>query len=498
MHLADPGRGQGSEVAPTRSSPPITRPGSTGAWQSLALRWVAVLAAAVAIASLSPPAGVTVQSWRLLAIFAATILGLILQPLPAGAMVLIGVTALAFLGVLTPAQALAGWADPIVWLVLAAFAISRGMIKTGLGRRIALVFIRVIGGTSLGLGYALAATDATLAMVIPSNGARAGGIVFPITKSLAESYDSRPGPTASRLGSFLMTVAYHSDVIICAMFLTGQASNVLIAGFAKQVTGIELTYTRWALGAAVPGIVSLLVLPLLLRRICPPEITRTPGASAFAAGELRRLGAMSSREKVMLLVFAAVIALWMTTTWHRIDYTVIALAGVSTLLVTGVLAWEDVLTDRPAWDVFVWYGGMVLMARMLGETGITKWFAQSVGGIATGWPWWSTLAILLVIYFYSHYAFASITAHASAMYIPFLTIILAAGAPPLPAALSLACYSNLDAALTHYGTTPAPIYFGAGYLNQRTWWKVGLLVSFMTIPVWAITGIMWWKLLGWW
>ncbi len=82
--------------------------------------------------------------------------------------------------------------------------------------------------------------------------------------------------------------------------------------------------------------------------------------------------------------------------------------------------------------------------------------------------------MLLLIYFYAHYGFASITAHATAMYTPFLVVILAAGAPPYLAVLSLAYFSNLDASLTHYGTTPAPIYFGAGYVKQRTWWLLGL------------------------
>ncbi len=63
------------------------------------------------------------------------------------------------------------------------------------------------------------------------------------------------------------------------------------------------------------------------------------------------------------------------------------------------------------------------------------------------------------------------------MYIPFLLVILAAGAPTYLAVLSLAYLSNLSASLTHYGTTPAPIWFGAGYVKQRTWWKLGLLTS---------------------
>ena len=121
------------------------------------------------------------------------------------------------------------------------------------------------------------------------------------------------------------------------------------------------------------------------------------------------------------------------------------------------------------------------MAEALGQTGITEKFAEASASLTTGWKWWLALASLLLIYFYAHYVFASITAHVTAMYIPFLIVILAAGAPPYLAVLSLAYFSNLGAALTHYGTTPAPIYFGAGYTTQRTWWWLGLITSLVTI-----------------
>jgi divalent anion:Na+ symporter, DASS family len=462
------------------------------------VRWGVVLAVALAILLVPVPSGITPQSWLLLAIFAATITGAIVRPLPGGAVVLLGVSAIAITGVLPVNQALAGYADPIVWLVLAAFFISRGMIKTGLGRRIAFLFIRAIGRHSMGLGYALISTDMILATVIPSNAARSGGIIFPVAKSLAEAYESRPGPTAGRLGAFLMPLLYQADVIICAMFLTGQASNVLIAKFAQQVTGIELTYSHWIVAAIVPGVLSLLAVPLLLYRVFPPEIKHTPRAAELAAIELKLMGRMKWGERLMLVVFVLVAALWMTTALHGINYAVVALMGICVLLLSGVLTWEDVISEHAAWDVFIWYGGLVRMAEALGETGITKRFAEAAAGLAAGWIWWAALALLLVVYFYAHYGFASITAHVTAMYIPFLTVILAAGAPPHLAVLSLAYFSNLDASLTHFGTTPAPIYFGADYVTQRKWWWLGLLASLVNIPIWVIFGFAWWKLLKLW
>lgn len=482
-------------------------------WRGQLIRWGAVLLTAVIVLLIPHPSEITPQSWRLLAIFVATIVGMIVQPLPGGAMVLLGVTAIILTRVMPvkPAligtgnietlrikEALGGYADPVVWLVLAAFFMSRGMIKTGLGRRIAFLFIRALGRRSLGLGYALVATDVLLGTFIPSTGARSGGIIFPIAKSLAEAYDSHPGPSARRLGAFLMTMLYQCEVIICAMFLTGQASNPAIAKFAGQLTGMDLSYTRWMLGAIVPGLISLAVVPLLIYRLFPPEIKRTPMASEMAAKALAEMGPMSRGERLMLLVFALVALLWMTTALHGIDYAVVALIGISVLLLTGVLDWADLLSERSAWDVFIWYGGLIRMAEALGESGITKQFADATAGLITGWSWWGALLVLLLVYFYAHYGFASITAHATAMYLPFLTVILAAGAPPFAAAVLLAYCSNLMAGLTHYGTTPGPIYFGAGYVKQQTWWWLGFLASVPNILIWATVGFLWWKLLGWW
>ncbi len=467
-------------------------------FRSRLLRWGIVLFVAAAILLIPVPTGITPQSWRLLAIFAATITGSIVRPIPGAAVVLLGVTALPVFRVLTINEALTGYADPVVWLVLAAFFISRGMIKTGLGRRIAFLFIKAIGRHSLGLSYALGSTEMVLATVIPSTGARSGGIIFPIAKSLAEAYESRPGPTARRLGAFLMASVYQCNVIVCAMFLTGQASNPIIARFAQEVTGIEITYARWAIAAIVPALLSLLLVPWLLYRVFPPEIRHTPAASELASNELNMMGRMKWSEWLMLLVFGLVAILWMTSKLHGIDYAAVALVGISVLLITGVLDWEDLISERSAWSVFIWYGGLIRMAEALGQTGITKRFAEASASLTTGWTWWLALASLLLIYFYAHYVFASITAHVTAMYVPFLIVILAAGTPSYLAVLSLAYFSNLGASLTHYGTTPAPIYFGAGYTTQRTWWWLGLITSLVTIAIWSLVGFMWWKLLRLW
>lgn len=465
---------------------------------STTLRWSAVLGSAALLLAAPVPAGITLTSWHLFVVFIATIVGSIVRPVPAGAVVFLGITAVALSGTLSPADALAGYADPLVWLVLCAFFMSRGILKTGLGRRIAFLFIRALGRSSLGLAYALVATDTLLASFLPSNSARAGGVVFPVARSLAEAYDSHPGPSARRLGAYLLFTIYQCDVIACAAFLTGQASNVLVAKFAHDTAAIDLTYARWLLGASVPALLSWMFVPWLLFKLFPPTITHTPDAKRLANEELERIGPMRRAEITMLAVFALVAGLWMTTAIHHINFTVVAFAGVTALFLTGVLSWDDIIGERPAWDVFIWYGGFITLAGALGKTGITEKFAHAVASYTTGWTWPAALAVLLLVYFYAHYGFASITAHVTAMFIPFLAVLIGAGTPPLLAVLLLAYFSNLSASLTHFGTTTSPIFFGANYVSQRDWWRLGLIVSVTTIGIWTVAGLAWWRALGWW
>jgi DASS family divalent anion:Na+ symporter len=450
------------------------------------------------VLSLPAPVAVTPQAWRLLAIFAGTIVGLMVQPLPLGAMALVGLSLAALTGALPAGQALAGYAEPLVWMVLAAFCISRGMIKTGLGRRIGFHFIRAMGRTSLGLGYAIVATDTVLGTVVPSNGARAGGILFPVVKSLAESYDSRPGPTAARLGTFLTLMVYHCDITVSALFLTGNAANPLVASLARQVGGVEIGYGTWLLGAIGPALVSMIVLPLVLYRRRPPAVTETPGAAEFGRAQLAALGPMTRPEKVMLGVFAIITLLWMTTGWHGVDYPITALLGLTALLAGGVLTWDDVLSERSGWDVFVWYGAIFQMARALADAGVTSAFAAAAGRAMHGVPWPAAFVLLVFAYLYAHYAFATITARVSALYGALLLVLVAAGTPRHLAVYAMSYVSALGAALTHYGTTTSPIYYGGGYTTQGEWWRNGFLLATLNTLVWLTAGAAWWKLLGWW
>lgn len=459
---------------------------------------VGTLAVGIILWVIPPPHGVTQEAWHLLSIFVATIVGIVTKPLPMPAVALIGISATVLTRTLDIGQALSGFSNPVIWLIVLAFLIARGFIKTGLSRRIAYFFIALLGRRTLGLAYGLIAADLVIAPSIPSNTARSGGVIFPVFRSLAKAYGSEPASESSRrIGSFLAVAAFQGTLITSAMFMTAMAANPLVVELAAEM-GIEITWVGWMLAGSVPGLISLTLMPLFLYWIYPPEIKETPAAAQMARDVLAEMGSMKKNEWIMLLVFLLLLTLWIFGRLFLIHSTATALAGLVVLLLSGVLQWDDIIREREAWNTLVWFAALVMMARFLNELGFIPWFSQSVSVYMAGLPWLIAYLGLGLVYFYSHYLFASNTAHVSSMYAPFLAVTLAVGTPPLLAALTLAFFTNLSACTTHYGTGVAPIFFGARFVEPLTWWKLGAVLSILYLALWLGPGIAWWKILGLW
>jgi DASS family divalent anion:Na+ symporter len=218
----------------------------------------------------------------------------------------------------------------------------------------------------------------------------------------------------------------------------------------------------------------------------------------MAADKLKALGPMKGKEWIMLGCFLLLIVLWVLGPRIGMKATVAAMIGLAVLLLSGIIKWKDVLEEHGAWDTFVWFATLITLAAYLNKLGFTTWFSQFVVGHVGGMEWVAGFIIVSLIYFYSHYFFASCVAHIGAMYAPLLIVSIALGTPPELAALLLGFFSSLMGALTHYGSGQAPILFGTGYLTTAQWWKMGFLSSLVNIGIWMVAGGIWWKILGLW
>lgn len=282
----------GASVAPAPAAQP---------WQGAAIKpLLACIATGVILWFVPVPSGVSKNAWQLLAIFLATIVGIITQPLPLGAVAVLGLGVSVLTKTLTFAAAFSGFGDPIPWLICLAFFFARGFIKTGLGNRIAYQFVYLFGSSSLGLGYSLVFSEALLAPAIPSVSARAGGIFLPIVKSLCGACGSNVGDgTENRLGAWLMLTCFQTSVISSAMFLTGMAANPLCATLTQNSINQTIGWLDWAKAGIVPGLVSLIVVPFILYVIYPPTVKSSPDAPKLAREKLQNMGPMTANEKIM-------------------------------------------------------------------------------------------------------------------------------------------------------------------------------------------------------
>ena len=469
------------------------------------------------------PEGVAPNAWHLLALFIGIIAGIIGKAMPIGAMAMLAMTIVALLQVTVPElgadgnpiknpaaqaakDALSSRNSPRIWMIGIAIMISRSLLKTGLGTRIGYLFLSLFGKSTVGVAYSLALCDLLIAPVTPSNTARGGAIVHPIMKAIATSFDSDPEKgTQNKIGRYLALVNYHANIISCLIFLTATAPNPLVVDLVAKATDskIHLSWGTWFVAMVVPGMVAMVLMPIILYFLYKPEITSTPDAPEMARAKLKEMGPMSRNEKITLGVFAVLLVLWaglLAPLGIKVDATTTTFLGISLLLLTGVLTWDDVLKEKGAWDTIVWFAALVMMATFLNKLGLIKWFSDLMGQQIQGMglSWVVGCALLALVYIYSHYMFASGTAHVTAMLGAFYAVGLHLGAPPMLFALVLAASTGIMMSLTHYASGSSPVIYNSGYTTMGEWWIAGFVMSAVEILIFCTIGITWWKMLGYW
>lgn len=454
------------------------------------------------------PTGLQIHAWWYFAAFVAVIVGLILEPIPAAAIGLIGV---AFITVMRYVNAnmttsvnwaLAGFADTTVWLIFGAFVFSMGYNKTGLGRRVALLLVRTLGGRTLGLGYAIALADLVLSPGTPSNTARSAGTVFPVIRNIPALYGSEPNsPTARKIGSYIMWTAFAATCVTSSMFITSLAPTAAALTIVKTTTKLDVNWLQYAMGFLPVGIVLFLLVPILTYFIYPPEVKSSKEIPTWAGQELDKMGKISTKEIIMIALVVLAIFLWITGSnsmfslpyfgSNFINATTVVLLGIALMLVTGVVTWDEILANKGAWNVLVWFATLVTLANGLNTVGFVKWFADLASAPLKGLDPIMVMVFLVALFFFIHYFFASLSAHTSAV----LPLVLGVGLKLLPAAMvapfALLCVYALGlmGVISPYATGPGPVYYGSGFISRTDFWKLGLIFGLIFIAALLLIGV---------
>jgi len=464
---------------------------------------------------LPAPEAMPPQAWRYFAVFAAMIVGMILEPIPATAVSFIAVVICIAGGdylLFTPKEladpafkagkeamkwGLAGFSNSTVWLVFGAFIFALGYEVTGLGKRIALLLVKFMGRYTLTLGYAIVLADVLLAPFTPSNTARTGGIIFPVIKNLPPLFKSLPNDSSSRrIGGYLMWMMVLSTSISSSMFVTGAAPNVLGIEFINKIAHVQISWGQWFLAFLPVGIILLIVAPWLAYILYKPDITKSEEVSGWAGNALKEMGRLSKKEILLILLVIMSLILWVFGKSLGINATLVGLIAVSLMLALRIVPWKDVTHYSSAWNTLVNLSTLVVMANGLTKSGFIGWFAEMMRNHLEGLSPTATIIALVLVFYFAHYLFASLTAHTATL-LPVI-LAIAAGVPGLPMnqlCLLLALSIGIMGCLTPYATGPDVIIYGCGYMKSKDYWRLGFIFGVIFIAALLIIG---WPILALW
>src|ERR1700754_1971007 len=490
-----------------------TAGGNRGERVKITWKTIVPLAVWLVVYLVPVPAGLAANQWHYFAIFAAVIAGVVLDSMPLGAVGLIGLTVAGLSGYVEhdPNKSLrwmlGGFAESTVWLIVGAFVFSIGYRKSGLGRRLALLLVNKLGRRTIGLGYAVAFSDLVLAPATPSNTARSGGTVYPIVSNIPRIYGSEPGPTAGKIGTYVMWTAFATTGVTSSLFLTALAPNAAALAIAKKIVNVDVGWSQWFIGFAPLGILLLILVPLLAYIVCRPEVKESPKIVVWSADELKAMGPLSRNEWIMTALVLLAMVMWITGSnpnislpWlgsNFITATMVVFVVISLMLLAGVIDFAAIVAEKAAWEVFFYFTSLLTLSSGLNEIGFIKWIADEFAEPLRGMSPTTGMILLVALFFWIHYFFSSITSHAAAV----LPVVLAVGSsiPGMPmATLTLLCVYSLGLmkVISPYATGPAPMYFGSGYIGKRDFWKFGLIFGLIYFVGLLVIVMPWLQMIG--
>jgi DASS family divalent anion:Na+ symporter len=346
------------------------------------------------------------------------------------------------------------------------------------------------GGSSLGLAYSIVLTDAGIAPAFPSNTAR-GGVLYPIVLAVAKGAGSEPGDSESRrLGGYLMFCSMASLAVSSALWMTATSANPIAVQIAQQA-GLQIDFGRWLLASAVPSLVAIALLPLIVAKIFPPGVGKTPEAPAAARMELAAMGRMSREEWITAGTFLLMVAGWIFGNTLGLNTTSVAFMGFGVLLFLNVIALDDITRQGDTLVTFFWLAVLFAMSGQLNELGFMGYVGERLAAGLSGLSWASLYVTLVVLYVLIHYMFVSQTSQVLALFGVFLDVGLKGGVPLPLMAFGLLFASSYFSVITPQGGSQNIIFAASGYLTQPELYKLGAIITFAFLAVYLFIGSPW-------
>lgn len=458
----------------------------TSFFAKLAILSVALILA-LFILSQSPPQGMTGPGRNALAIFVLCLALWVTNLIPLAATSLLAIVLIPLLGIMEPGRAFSFFGNQAVFFLLGVFMLTAAMIRTGLSKRIALLFLERFDRSPRFLIFGILLTCTFFALWMPEHAVAA--MMFPIVLEISSQLDLRPRKSEYGQALFL-SLAWGAIIGGVGTFLGG-ARAPLAVGLLREAYGLNIGFLTWV-KVAMPVVILMIPLAwLALFIFFRIDIADVKRASLFLRAELDRIGIMSAQEKKMGLLILCTIFCWVTL-GNYIGLAEISVLAAVLLFVLKIVRWEEI-EDYVNWGVVVMYGGAIAIGKALSETRAVE--DLLINYLPFGQlPVYAVLVLLAIISILLTEAISNTAAVAVLIPLGF-GIANKFGISPILMVFAITIPAGLPFCLP-MGSPPNAISFSAGYYSISQVARKGMFLNLAAILVLMLVIKFYWPLIG--
>ncbi len=401
------------------------------------------------------------------------------------------------LGIMPIAEVGANYGSPIIFLFFGGFVMALALEKVNLHKRIALTIIKITGTTpnKVVLGFMIA--TASLSMWISNTASTV--VMLPIAISVIDLLiNDADGFTKNDRNfalSVMLGIAFSANAGGIATVI-GTPPNSVMIGLLENEYNIEISFLKWmVIGVPFSTVMIAISYLVLVKWMFPNKQLKFAASKEVIRSEIQKLGPMSGKEKMVLVIFGVTVFLWVFRTLiNKIfpelglsDTIISMLAAVSLFAIPYNLRKSDFLinwsdTSRLAWGILILFGGGLALAKGMSVSGIVDLVANAIAASEISILLTAVLLITLMLFMtelMSNVALVAVLAPVVAgialgLEIPIIYLLI-------PVTIASSCAFMLPMA-----TPPNAIVFASGYIKVHQMARVGIILNLISVVLLVI------------
>jgi sodium-dependent dicarboxylate transporter 2/3/5 len=386
----------------------------------------------------------------------------------------------------------ANYGSPIIFLFFGGFVMALALEKVNLHKRIALNIIKITGTTpnKVVLGFMIA--TATLSMWISNTASTV--VMLPIAMSviglLINDADGFTKSDQNFALCVMLGIAFSANAGGIATVI-GTPPNSVLIGLLESEYNIEISFLKWmVLGLPFSMVLIAISYLVLVKWLFPNKQLKFNASKDVIKSELKKLGPMSGKEKMVLIIFGITIFLWIFRTLINkllpelaLSDTIISMIAAVSLFAIPynlkkgdfIIKWKD--TSKLAWGILILFGGGLALAKGMSVSGIVDVVANTIAASEISIFITAVLLITLMLFMtelMSNVALVAVLAPVVAgiaigLEIPILYLLI-------PVTMASSCAFMLPMA-----TPPNAIVFASGYIKVHEMARAGIILNLISV-----------------